>query len=159
MWNAPLSARAWIHALGCTKVIGTNASSRHAAVKETIIHRCERNGIPTSDEPVVYHDGIPTKRCDIRIVLPTEDVCVDVTIANAACRSHAGKPLPTIERIKTGVHRRLGWGWGLGLGPFGVLVESVLVHHTVFLDRAFVDLLYLTQGLRFSSCLYQFVRA
>jgi hypothetical protein len=91
-----------IHALGCTKVVGTNASSRHAAVKETIIHYCKRNGIPTSDEPVVYHDGISTKRCDIRIVLPTEDVYVDVTIANAACKSYAGKSLSTIERIKTG---------------------------------------------------------
>ncbi len=90
-----------LHALGCTKVHGPNVSSRHAAVKSTIINFCKRNGIAISDEPVVYHDGISTKRCDIRLVLPTEDVYVDVTIANAACKTHAGKPLSTIERNKT----------------------------------------------------------
>jgi hypothetical protein len=89
------------HALGCTRIHGTNASSRHREVKSAIIGFCNRNGIPVSDEPVVYNDGISSKRADLRITMPTEDVYVDVTVANAACKSYSSKSLATIERVKT----------------------------------------------------------
>lgn len=88
------------HALGCSRVRGVNASSRHKAVKSAIIAFCEKNAIPISDEPVVYYDGISTKRCDLRITLPTEDVYVDVTVANATSKTYSGKALATIERMK-----------------------------------------------------------
>lgn len=79
---------------------GTNANSRHKAVKAAIFTFCNRNGIPVADEPVVNFDGITTKRADLRITLPTEDVYVDVTVANAACKTFKGKTMKAIETIK-----------------------------------------------------------
>jgi len=89
------------HALGCSRIHGTNASARHREVKSAIIAFCLRNAIPVADEPVVYHDGVSSKRCDLRLTLPTEDVYVDVTVANAASKSHAGKSLSKIELLKS----------------------------------------------------------
>ena len=89
------------HALGCTRIHGTNASSRHREVKAAIISFCHRNAIPVANEPVVYHGGIQTKRVDLRLTLPTEDVFVDITIANASCKTFVGKPLGKIESTKT----------------------------------------------------------
>jgi hypothetical protein len=88
------------HALGCSRLSGTNANSRHKAVKAAIFTFCNRNGIPVADEPVVNFDGITTKRADLRITLPTEDVYVDVTVANAACKTFKGKTMKAIETIK-----------------------------------------------------------
>ena len=90
-----------IHALGCTRLVGINVSSRHAVVKAAIIAFCKRNAIPVSDEPVVMKDRQITRRVDVRIALPSEDVYLDIVIPNAQCKSHSSKTLAALEREKT----------------------------------------------------------
>ena len=91
-----------VHALGCSKLQGVNASTRSSAVKEEIARFCKINSIPCSVEPMLLQNPDGTNiRADVRISMPDADVYLDVVVATGGCKSHNHKSTTQLASEKS----------------------------------------------------------
>ena len=91
------SAKADEHAIGCTRLHGANASSRHAAVRDTINKFCRVHGFPSQIEPAIS-GGL---RADLLLCFgPSAPLYVDIVLPNPLCASHRGKSSAELEKEK-----------------------------------------------------------
>jgi len=92
------------HILGCSKISGSNTSWRHNVVKMCIADFCRTNFIPASVEPVIVKNPEDGKhnRADLRISLlqRSQEVYVDIVVANQLSQSHKGKSNARVEHEK-----------------------------------------------------------
>ena len=94
------------HALGCSRLTGSNVSWRHNVVKTCIADFCRTNFIPVTVEPVIVKNPADGKhnRADLHISLleRNEEVYIDLVIANQLSQTHKGKSNARVEREKEG---------------------------------------------------------
>ena len=91
-FNCDDSKAYYIHALGCSKIHGTNVSWRHSVIKFCIANFCKQNTVPIAIEPFLTRDSVGTmRRCDLLVETNDADLYLDVTVANSLCASHRKK--------------------------------------------------------------------